>query len=121
MDVRIACCVDSHIVTLTLLSHLTAAAGKCEGHLCSNGALANATLARKDQDDVLDAGQLLRNGYKICFDAWVWMGNVWSRRGIPGSGPLGAVAHICWFGHPSHAAALPAASLAVPGQSVMDG
>lgn len=34
----------------------------------------------------------------------------------PGSGPFGAVAHTAWLGHPSHAADLPACSLAVPGQ-----
>lgn len=36
---------------------------------------------------------------------------------IPGSGPLGAEAQICWFGQPAHAVALPASSLCVPGQS----
>ncbi len=35
----------------------------------------------------------------------------------PGSGPLGAVAHACWFGQPSHAEDFPACSLLVPGQS----
>ena len=34
-----------------------------------------------------------------------------------GSGPLGAVAQISWFGHPAQAALLPAVSLLVPGQS----
>ena len=34
-----------------------------------------------------------------------------------GSGPLGAVAHISWFGQPAQAADLPALSLLVPGQS----
>lgn len=35
-------------------------------------------------------------------------------RARSGSGPLGAVAHICWLGHPSQAEALPAVSLSVP-------
>jgi hypothetical protein len=39
------------------------------------------------------------------------------KQSIPGSGPFGAVAHICWLGHPAHAAALPADSASVPGQS----
>lgn len=36
---------------------------------------------------------------------------------LPGSGPLGAVAQICWLGHPAQASALPASSDCVPGQS----
>ena len=37
---------------------------------------------------------------------------------VPGSGGAGvADAQICWLGHPSHAATLPASSLPVPGQS----
>lgn len=36
---------------------------------------------------------------------------------MPGSGPLGSEAQICWFGQPAHAVALPAFSLCVPGQS----
>lgn len=35
-----------------------------------------------------------------------------------GSGPLGAVEHICWLGHPAHAEAFPASSVFVPGQSI---
>lgn len=35
---------------------------------------------------------------------------------IPGSGPLGAVLQICWFGQPAHASALPADSDFGPGQ-----
>lgn len=34
-----------------------------------------------------------------------------------GSGPFGADAQAAWLGQPSQAAALPASSLAVPGQS----
>lgn len=46
----------------------------------------------------------------------------WSNRSltscIPGSGPLVAPdEHICWFGQPAQADALPASSLWVPGQS----
>jgi hypothetical protein len=37
-------------------------------------------------------------------------------RGMSGSGPFGAEAHICWFGHPSQASALPAWSDSGPGQ-----
>uniref|UniRef100_A0A0A8XQ26 Uncharacterized protein n=1 Tax=Arundo donax TaxID=35708 RepID=A0A0A8XQ26_ARUDO len=33
-----------------------------------------------------------------------------------GSGPLGAVAQICWLGQPAHASAFPAVSDCVPGQ-----
>lgn len=36
---------------------------------------------------------------------------------LPGSGPLGAVAQICWLGHPAQASAFPASSDCVPGQS----
>jgi hypothetical protein len=36
---------------------------------------------------------------------------------LPGSGPVGAVAQICWLGHPAHDSAFPAASDSVPGQS----
>jgi hypothetical protein len=36
---------------------------------------------------------------------------------VPGSGHLGAVAQMTWLGQPWHAAAWPAASLEVPGQS----
>lgn len=36
--------------------------------------------------------------------------------GRSGSGPLGVEAHTPWLGHPSHADALPASSLSVPGQ-----
>lgn len=35
----------------------------------------------------------------------------------PGSGPLGAVAHASWLGHPAQLAALPASSLSVPTHS----
>lgn len=35
----------------------------------------------------------------------------------PGSGPLGAVAQICWLGHPSQASDFPADSDCGPGQS----
>ena len=36
---------------------------------------------------------------------------------LPGSGPLGAVAQICWLGHPAQESAFPASSDSVPGQS----
>lgn len=36
--------------------------------------------------------------------------------GISGSGPLGAEAHIAWFGQPAHESAFPAASDSGPGQ-----
>lgn len=36
---------------------------------------------------------------------------------ISGSGPLGAAAHICWFGHPAHESAAPAFSDSGPGQA----
>ena len=35
---------------------------------------------------------------------------------ISGSGALEEVAHVCWFGQPSQALALPASAEAVPGQ-----
>lgn len=38
-----------------------------------------------------------------------------------GSGPLGADAQASWLGQPAQAAAVPAASLAVPGQSAQNG
>lgn len=53
------------------LSHLAAAAGERKRHLRGDGALPDAALAREDQDDVLDAGQLLSNSYKICGDSAV--------------------------------------------------
>ena len=39
---------------------------------------------------------------------------------MSGSGPLGAVAHISWLGHPAQAADLPAVSLLVPEQSARE-
>lgn len=36
--------------------------------------------------------------------------------GRSGSGPLGAVAQICWLGQPSQAEAVPACSPSGPGQ-----
>ena len=37
---------------------------------------------------------------------------------LPGSGKVGKFEHILWLGHPSHASALPASSLLVPGQPI---
>lgn len=40
---------------------------------------------------------------------------------MPGSGPfVSPDAHILWLGQPAHAEALPASSLCVPGQSVVN-
>ena len=45
---------------------------------------------------------------------------IFKKKIIPGSGPLGRLVQIVWFGHPSQALALPADSLSVPGQSEKD-
>lgn len=37
-------------------------------------------------------------------------------KGMSGSGPLGAEAHICWLGQPAHESAAPACSDSGPGQ-----
>lgn len=37
-------------------------------------------------------------------------------RGISGSGPFGALAHICWFGQPAQASPFPACCDSGPGQ-----
>ena len=37
-------------------------------------------------------------------------------RGMSGSGPLGAEAHIAWLGHPAQESALPAVADSGPGQ-----
>lgn len=45
---------------------------------------------------------------------------IWESRsvmiGMSGSGPLGAVAQICWFGQPAQASPWPACSDSGPGQ-----
>jgi hypothetical protein len=41
-------------------------------------------------------------------------------RGMSGSGPLGAEAHICWLGHPAQESAWPAERDSGPGQCSID-
>ena len=119
--IRAACAHDTYLGLWVM--------GERVRQLAREGALADAAFAREHKHLVAHIGQPLRNLRHIYATGVAF--TVLSSRNkaapytchtralgcVPGSGPLGAVAQTFWLGQPAHASALPACSLAVPGQS----